>query len=188
MSLYASIGTHRLHPDSSSVVWIPGVDEIPMSLSYLGDHKGITVKNVGEATKALTSLQVGDRIIVRGPYGRSYRAPKGKVLVVGGGTAWHRCFRPWNASRRPTFIPPSAPEREGAALRGALQEDLLGRPRLHRRWQQGLPRKRGAAGQGDDVLHEYDMVLGCARKRCCSSCTSCAWRTEYRARCPLNGT
>lgn len=73
-------------PGQFIMVWIPGVDEIPMSLSYLGDHKGITVKNVGEATKALTSLQVGDRIIVRGPYGRGYRAPKGKVLVVGGGT------------------------------------------------------------------------------------------------------
>ncbi len=73
-------------PGQFIMVWMPGVDEVPMSLSYLGDHKGITVKNVGEATKALTSLQVGDRIIVRGPYGRGYHVPKGKILAVGGGT------------------------------------------------------------------------------------------------------
>jgi dihydroorotate dehydrogenase electron transfer subunit len=57
-----------------------------MSLSYLGDRKGITVKNIGEATKVLTSMQVGDRIFVRGPYGRGYHVPNGKILVVGGGT------------------------------------------------------------------------------------------------------
>ncbi len=73
-------------PGQFIMVWIPGVDEVPMSLSYLGDRKGITVKNIGEATKALTSLQVGDMIIVRGPYGHGYRIPKGKILVVGGGT------------------------------------------------------------------------------------------------------
>ncbi|KAF5031531.1 Dihydroorotate dehydrogenase B (NAD(+)), electron transfer subunit [anaerobic digester metagenome] len=73
-------------PGQFIMVCVLGVDEIPMSLSYLGDHKGITVKNVGEATKALTSLQVGDLMIVRGPYGRGYHVPKGKILVVGGGT------------------------------------------------------------------------------------------------------
>lgn len=73
-------------PGQFIMVWIPGVDEIPMSLSYLGDHKGITVKNVGEATKALTSLRVEDMMIVRGPYGRGYHVPQGKILAVGGGT------------------------------------------------------------------------------------------------------
>lgn len=73
-------------PGQFIMIWIPGVDEIPMSLSYLGDRKGVTVKNVGEATKALTSMQVGDTFVVRGPYGRGYHVPKGKILVVGGGT------------------------------------------------------------------------------------------------------
>lgn len=74
------------YPGQFIMVWVPGVDEVPMSLSYLGDRKGITVKSVGEATRALTSLQVGDRIIVRGPYGRGYHLPRGRILAVGGGT------------------------------------------------------------------------------------------------------
>ncbi|MCG7841496.1 MAG: hypothetical protein MIO87_06225, partial [Methanomassiliicoccales archaeon] len=57
-------------PGQFLMVWIPGVDEVPMSLSYLGARKGITVKNVGEATEALTSMKVGDEFVVRGPYGR----------------------------------------------------------------------------------------------------------------------
>jgi dihydroorotate dehydrogenase electron transfer subunit len=73
-------------PGQFIMVWIPGVDEVPMSLSYLGDRKGITVKNIGEATKALTSMKVGDKIVVRGPYGHGYHMPKGKILAVGGGT------------------------------------------------------------------------------------------------------
>ncbi|HUT26460.1 MAG TPA: dihydroorotate dehydrogenase electron transfer subunit [Methanomassiliicoccales archaeon] len=73
-------------PGQFVMVWIPGVDEVPMSLSYLGERKGITVKNVGEATEALTSMKVGDEFVVRGPYGRGYHVPKGRILVVGGGT------------------------------------------------------------------------------------------------------
>lgn len=72
-------------PGQFVMVWIPGVDEVPMSLSYTGDRGGITVKEVGEATKALSSLHPGDRIGVRGPYGRGWTLPEGRVLVVGGG-------------------------------------------------------------------------------------------------------
>ena len=73
-------------PGQFVMVWMPGVDEIPMSLSYLGDMKGVTVKAIGEATKRLTSMGVGDRFVVRGPYGHGYIQPKGKILAVGGGT------------------------------------------------------------------------------------------------------
>jgi dihydroorotate dehydrogenase electron transfer subunit len=73
-------------PGQFVMVWLPDVDEVPMSLSYIGGRKGITVKEVGEATRALISLQVGDRFVVRGPYGRGYHLPQGKILAVGGGT------------------------------------------------------------------------------------------------------
>jgi len=33
-------------PGQFVMVWVPGVDEVPMSLSYLGARKGITVKGV----------------------------------------------------------------------------------------------------------------------------------------------
>ncbi|MDR0334344.1 MAG: dihydroorotate dehydrogenase electron transfer subunit [Methanomassiliicoccaceae archaeon] len=68
------------------MVWIPGVDEIPMSLSSTGDTKCITVKAIGDATKALHGLRVNDVIGIRGPYGNGFSLKKNqRVLAVGGG-------------------------------------------------------------------------------------------------------
>ncbi len=67
------------------MVWVPGVDEVPMSVSYVGRKAGITVKEVGEATQALSALTPGSKIGVRGPYGRGWDLPAGRILCVGGG-------------------------------------------------------------------------------------------------------
>lgn len=72
-------------PGQFIMVWIPEVDEVPMSLSYTGDRKGITVRKVGEATAALCSLSEGDLIGVRGPYGRGFSLSDGRTLAVAGG-------------------------------------------------------------------------------------------------------
>jgi dihydroorotate dehydrogenase electron transfer subunit len=72
-------------PGQFVMVWIPGVDEIPMSLSYLGDTKGITVKPIGEATEALASLGPGDKVGLRGPFGRGFAISEQRTLCVGGG-------------------------------------------------------------------------------------------------------
>lgn len=73
-------------PGQFVMVWIPGVDEIPMSLSYVGLEKGITVHRIGEATEALHELRIGDAIGIRGPLGRPYRLEGNRLLLVGGGT------------------------------------------------------------------------------------------------------
>ncbi len=73
----------EVKPGQFLMVWIPGVDEIPMSVSYLSG--GVTVKNIGEATAALSSLKPGDKLGVRGPYGNGWTIPEGKILCVGGG-------------------------------------------------------------------------------------------------------
>jgi dihydroorotate dehydrogenase electron transfer subunit len=69
------------------MIWIQGVDEIPLSLSTI-NKKGlssVTIKNVGEATAALHMKKVDDVISVRGPYGNSFKLTNGRVLLVGGG-------------------------------------------------------------------------------------------------------
>jgi len=75
-------------PGQFVMVWVPGDDEIPMSLSYLRDDelKGFTVKAIGPTTKHLAELKVGDSIGVRGPYGRGFEAGPARVLVVAGGS------------------------------------------------------------------------------------------------------
>jgi len=72
------------------MIWIPGVDEVPMSLSALNpdeNQAAITSERVGEATKALHEMQVEDTIGVRGPFGNGYKISKARnVMIVGGGT------------------------------------------------------------------------------------------------------
>jgi len=77
-------------PGQFVMIWIPGVDEVPMSLSRLNPAAtlaAVTVKRVGEATTALHRLKVCDVIGVRGPFGRGYDISRfQKVMIVGGGT------------------------------------------------------------------------------------------------------
>lgn len=75
-------------PGQFVMVWIPGVDEIPMSLSTIGPNSlsGITVRRVGEATAALHIKKEGELIGLRGPFGRGFEPVFGGVLVVAGGT------------------------------------------------------------------------------------------------------
>jgi dihydroorotate dehydrogenase electron transfer subunit len=77
-------------PGQFVMVWIPGVDEVPMSLSMLDTKRGqaaVTVERVGEATEALHKMKDGDTVGLRGPFGSSYTlADAGRVMIVGGGT------------------------------------------------------------------------------------------------------
>jgi dihydroorotate dehydrogenase electron transfer subunit len=78
----------RAQPGQFLMLWIPGVDEIPLSILST-DEVGcvsVAVKRVGEATRALHRLRVGSLIGVRGPFGNSFEAAKRKVLMVAGGT------------------------------------------------------------------------------------------------------
>ena len=74
-------------PGQFFMIWIPGIDEIPMSVSYIyKEMKGITFKKVGEATDALFRSKKGDRIGIRGPYGNGFPIAGKHILFVGGGT------------------------------------------------------------------------------------------------------
>lgn len=74
-------------PGQFFMIWIPGVDEIPMSVSRIHkDVKGITFRKIGEATHALYQLKPGNKIGVRGPYGNGFSLTGNHLLFVGGGT------------------------------------------------------------------------------------------------------
>ena len=70
------------------MVWIPGVDEIPISLSTITPNglTSITVAQVGEATKALHQRKRGDLLGIRGPYGKGFTLTSGNIMIAGGGT------------------------------------------------------------------------------------------------------
>jgi|YNPNPStandDraft_1061719.scaffolds.fasta_scaffold00147_7 dihydroorotate dehydrogenase electron transfer subunit len=75
-------------PGQFYMIWIPRVDEIPMSVSVnRRDYKGVTFRVVGEATEALAKLDKKNRLGVRGPYGNGFSITNdASILFVGGGT------------------------------------------------------------------------------------------------------
>ncbi|MFQ5837821.1 MAG: dihydroorotate dehydrogenase electron transfer subunit [Thermoplasmata archaeon] len=73
-------------PGQFIMVWIPGVDEVPMALSQLGPIKAVTVRNVGVSTEALHGLKEGDAIGFRGPMGNSFDLSRERYLLAAGGT------------------------------------------------------------------------------------------------------
>ena len=75
-------------PGQFVMVWIPGVDEVPISLSTITSNglTSITVAQVGEATKALLQRKCDDVIGIRGPYGNGFTLSEGKTMIIGGGT------------------------------------------------------------------------------------------------------
>ncbi|OPY52853.1 MAG: Sulfhydrogenase 2 subunit gamma [Methanosaeta sp. PtaU1.Bin060] len=69
-------------PGQYAMIWVRGVDEIPMSFS---GPDTITVQEVGIATQALFSLGAGSSIGLRGPLGRGFVLRGDRILLIGGG-------------------------------------------------------------------------------------------------------
>jgi len=81
-----------LVPGQFLMIWVPGVDEVPMSLSHIRKQPfrlGITVQDIGEATNSICALKKGDRIGIRGPYGNGFTLPSleevDTIMGVSGG-------------------------------------------------------------------------------------------------------
>ncbi|MDR1820056.1 MAG: dihydroorotate dehydrogenase electron transfer subunit [Methanobrevibacter sp.] len=86
-------------PGQFIMIWsFNGVlDEKPMSISKIDTVKGeiaVTVKQLGEFTKHLHSLVVGDELGIRGPYGNGFKVHGENILVIGGGVGMApvKCF------------------------------------------------------------------------------------------------
>ena len=74
-------------PGQFFMIWIPGIDEVPMSVSHIEKNvKGITFRKVGDATNALFKLKTRDKIGIRGPFGNGFKINCKKILLIGGGT------------------------------------------------------------------------------------------------------
>jgi len=77
-------------PGQFIMIWVPEIDEKPMSISGYDDLGNISfsVKDVGACTKKIHELKVGDFIGVRGPLGNYFTIPKDRkteIILVGGG-------------------------------------------------------------------------------------------------------
>ncbi len=85
---------HKLDytPGQFIMVWLPGIDEKPLAISYLTDDVfGITVLERGKFTKIIHNMQPGEQLGIRGPFGRGFSIPpkikdcSRNTCVIGGG-------------------------------------------------------------------------------------------------------
>jgi len=79
----------RAKPGQFVMVWLPEVDEVPMSIGWQADgefHMGIA--NAGDCTQKIhETVKEGDRLGIRGPFGKGFSLKEGckKIVVLGGG-------------------------------------------------------------------------------------------------------
>ena len=89
-TLFFKVKLQRPKPGQFLMVWVPGIDEIPMSISgwNKNDEWSITIKNVGECTEKLSETKPGDFIGIRGPLGNHFTIPNDnftKLILIAGG-------------------------------------------------------------------------------------------------------
>ncbi len=77
-------GAIQAKPGQFVMVWLPRVNEKPFSL--VDDAPiTLTIARVGPFTEAVHRLRVGDRLWLRGPYGRGFDPLPRPAVLVGGG-------------------------------------------------------------------------------------------------------
>ncbi|MFO7792462.1 MAG: dihydroorotate dehydrogenase electron transfer subunit [Candidatus Saliniplasma sp.] len=152
----------EIDPGQFVMVWVPGVDEVPMSLSHQKDRQGITVRNVGSTTKALHELEKGDKIGIRGPFGRGYSLLEhDEILAVIGGIG--------GASIRPAIVElVSKGKIVKCALGAESKEELLFEEELSELTRLHVTTDDGSKGHDGfvteiigDMMENTECVLTC---------------------------
>jgi dihydroorotate dehydrogenase electron transfer subunit len=92
-------------PGQFFMVWLPGVDEKPFTLSYVGKSPAVTIRKHGKGTAEFHKLKVGDKIGLRGPFGKGFTVHKNKkVAVVAGGIGLIALSSLIDSLKNPTII------------------------------------------------------------------------------------
>lgn len=82
--------SHSAKPGQFLMIWIPRIEEIPMSvmINSKEGYAAVTIRKFGFGSTALFERKKGDLIGLRGPYGKKFTIRKNykKILIIGGGT------------------------------------------------------------------------------------------------------
>lgn len=147
-------------PGQFIMVWIPGVDEIPMSISGInGMEKSITVKAIGDATKRIHEMREGDTLRIRGPYGNGYDLTRGEILIIGGGVG--------TASVMPAVVASGADTIIAARTHNDIIMDRTAEEHAKNLWIATDDGSRGFHGNAVQLMREkvaekhYDCVVAC---------------------------
>jgi len=78
-------GTMEFQPGQFVMVWIPRLDEKPYTLSAVtAEYVEITIRRRGPFSSRLMELRPGERVGLRGPYGKGFVAQPDPIIVAGG--------------------------------------------------------------------------------------------------------
>ena len=144
----------RFTPGQFVMVWVPGVDEVPMALS---GKNSISVQEVGDATAAMFALEEDDLLGIRGPYGQGFSV-RGMALAIAGGIG------------SAPLLPLALEGDVGVFLLGAATEkDLPFRKALARKTALKIATDDGSEGRRGPVtvllkevnLHAFDHICVC---------------------------
>src|SRR5579859_84715 len=83
----AAHGAYRFAPGQFNMVYLLGAGEVPISIVSVPGDAGLldhTIRAVGRVTNGLAQLRTGDRVGIRGPFGRGWpmEQARGRDLVV----------------------------------------------------------------------------------------------------------
>lgn len=78
-------GKINCKPGQFIMLWLPGVDEKPFAVSDVrADEFRVTIEQKGEFTKAISDLEEGAELGLRGPYGHGFEIKDNSIIVAGG--------------------------------------------------------------------------------------------------------
>ena len=144
-------------------LWIPRVDEKPFSVAYCsGDEFWLTIAAVGPFSKKLHEFKVGDKVGIRGPYGKGYTIPDGgRIALLAGG---------YGAA--PLYFVAKEAKKKGCEVDfivGARNKDLLlYLDRIEEEFNLHVATDDGSVGREgyntallEGLISEIDMVMTC---------------------------
>ncbi len=149
-------------PGQFVMIWIPGLDEVPMAISKK-KKSFITVKKRGEATTALHEMKTGDKVGIRGPYGNGYSIKGEKILIATGGCGGASLIQA-------VYDAKEMGKKIKSCLGAKTEDELLFRKELSKITDLTVVTDDGSAGQKGfvtDVVpkilekEEFDSVLTC---------------------------
>ena len=190
---------HNALPGQFGMVWVPGINELPMSIMVSQKEKeaAFTVRKHGQASTGLFNVPAGGQIGIRGPYGNSFELKNGKMLLVGGGTGLVPLMRLITLAKSSSDITLviGARTREEVFFESMAEELLSGNP--HKIIVTTDDGSYGQRGQVTDIIkkivaeQEFDAVYTCGPeimmyktiKMACSEGLFCQASLERMMKC-----
>lgn len=169
------------------MIWMPGVDEVPMSIGWQTNEEfHVGIATAGDCTKAInTQIKVGDKLGIRGPYGTSFDYKDyDHIIAVGGGYGTPPLL---NLAQRATELGKKVTMIQGARSKDyLLYEDLFNELKvdLHFSTDDGT---MGHKGYCTDILADVLKKLKKGEKACVYTCGPEAMMLKIAQMCETAG-